>query len=115
MTLIWFLFFYAKMEFPQLQLTGKYKLTIFYKNFKLHEFRDRTQALREKALRDFKNNDVNVLVSTDVCARGIDIKNLDHVNLLKFNIKLICNFRLLIWICQMMQLHMFIELAALVV
>jgi len=40
---------------------------------------DRSQVLREKALRDFRNNDVFVLVATDVCARGLDIKDLDHV------------------------------------
>lgn len=42
-------------------------------------YRDRTQPQREKALRDFRTGDACVLVSTDVCARGIDIKDLDHV------------------------------------
>uniref|UniRef100_A0A915E3P7 Helicase C-terminal domain-containing protein n=1 Tax=Ditylenchus dipsaci TaxID=166011 RepID=A0A915E3P7_9BILA len=40
---------------------------------------DRPQALREQALREFRNNEVKVLVATDVCARGLDIKDLDHV------------------------------------
>lgn len=41
--------------------------------------RDRPQALREKALKDLRLKEVSVLVATDVCARGIDIKDLDHV------------------------------------
>lgn len=40
---------------------------------------DRSQMQRERALMDFRKNNVHVLVSTDVCARGIDIKDLDHV------------------------------------
>ncbi|KAI1711149.1 DEAD/DEAH box helicase domain-containing protein [Ditylenchus destructor] len=40
---------------------------------------DRPQPLREKALRDLRTNEVSVLVCTDVCARGLDIKDLDHV------------------------------------
>ena len=40
---------------------------------------DRSQALRDKALRDFREGKFRILVSTDVCARGIDIKDLDHV------------------------------------
>lgn len=40
---------------------------------------DRGQNLREEALLKFRNKQVNVLVATDVCARGIDIKDLDHV------------------------------------
>ncbi|KAE9555129.1 hypothetical protein FO519_001624 [Halicephalobus sp. NKZ332] len=40
---------------------------------------DRTQQLREEALGQFRRGEVAVLVSTDVCCRGIDIKHLDHV------------------------------------
>ncbi|KAI6179884.1 hypothetical protein M3Y98_00659300 [Aphelenchoides besseyi] len=40
---------------------------------------DRTQKLREEALRSFRENSVSVLVATDVCARGLDIKDLDNV------------------------------------
>ncbi|TMS35184.1 hypothetical protein L596_002636 [Steinernema carpocapsae] len=40
---------------------------------------DRTQDLREKALRDFREGRCHVLVATDVCARGIDIHDLEHV------------------------------------
>uniref|UniRef100_A0AC34QC50 RNA helicase n=1 Tax=Panagrolaimus sp. JU765 TaxID=591449 RepID=A0AC34QC50_9BILA len=40
---------------------------------------DREQKLREKAINDFRRKTVSVLVATDVCARGIDIHDLDHV------------------------------------
>ncbi|MCP9260672.1 Vasa [Dirofilaria immitis] len=40
---------------------------------------DRTQKQREEALTDFRKGNIKVLVATDVCARGIDIKDLQHV------------------------------------
>uniref|UniRef100_A0AC35TIK6 RNA helicase n=1 Tax=Rhabditophanes sp. KR3021 TaxID=114890 RepID=A0AC35TIK6_9BILA len=40
---------------------------------------DRPQSAREQALNDFRTHKVDVLVATDVCARGLDIKDLDHV------------------------------------
>ncbi len=40
---------------------------------------DRTQNLRQEALQKFKNGDVNILIATDVAARGIDVKNVDAV------------------------------------
>ncbi|TKR61789.1 hypothetical protein L596_028852 [Steinernema carpocapsae] len=40
---------------------------------------DRSQELREKAINDFRKEMVHVLVATDVCARGIDIHDLEHV------------------------------------
>ena len=40
---------------------------------------DKSQAARMKALREFKEKDVRVLVATDVAARGIDISNLPYV------------------------------------
>jgi len=40
---------------------------------------DKKQAARTKALRDFKDKKINVLVATDVAARGIDINNLPYV------------------------------------
>ncbi len=42
-------------------------------------FRDRPQENREQILEDFRKNVIQVVVATDVCARGIDIKDLDHV------------------------------------
>jgi ATP-dependent RNA helicase RhlE len=40
---------------------------------------NKSQGARTKALADFKNGKVNVLVATDIAARGIDIDQLPHV------------------------------------
>ena len=40
---------------------------------------DKTQAQRNKALAAFKEGKVNILLATDVVARGIDIDNVTHV------------------------------------
>ncbi|MFH1845971.1 MAG: DEAD/DEAH box helicase [Candidatus Omnitrophota bacterium] len=40
---------------------------------------DMTQAHRERILGKFKKRIVNILVATDVAARGIDVQNLTHV------------------------------------
>lgn len=40
---------------------------------------DVSQALREKILKKFKKKQINILVATDVAARGIDVNNLTHV------------------------------------
>ena len=40
---------------------------------------NKSQAARTRALADFKNGKVNVLVATDIAARGIDINDLPHV------------------------------------
>ena len=40
---------------------------------------NRSQAQRTKALADFKNGRIQVLVATDIAARGIDIDSLGHV------------------------------------
>ena len=40
---------------------------------------DITQALRNKTLASFKSKQINILVATDVAARGIDVSNLTHV------------------------------------
>ncbi|MBV8788055.1 MAG: DEAD/DEAH box helicase [Mycobacterium sp.] len=40
---------------------------------------DLGQAAREKALKAFRTGDINVLVATDVAARGIDIDDITHV------------------------------------
>lgn len=39
----------------------------------------KSQSQRERALKRFRSNDVNVLVATDVAARGIDISDITHV------------------------------------
>lgn len=40
---------------------------------------DKTQGQRAKAMRRFKANEINVLVATDVAARGIDVIDITHV------------------------------------
>jgi ATP-dependent RNA helicase RhlE len=40
---------------------------------------DRSQGQRTRALRRFRENDVRIMVATDVAARGIDIKDITHV------------------------------------
>lgn len=40
---------------------------------------DKTQGARNQALEKFKNNEVRVLVATDVAARGLDIDDLPYV------------------------------------
>ncbi len=40
---------------------------------------DLTQKEREQALLDFKNENINILVATDIVSRGIDIDNIDLV------------------------------------
>lgn len=40
---------------------------------------DMSQSQREKILNKFKRNAINILVATDVAARGIDVQNLTHV------------------------------------
>jgi ATP-dependent RNA helicase RhlE len=40
---------------------------------------DKNQAARQRALRNFKENKTQVLVATDVAARGLDIPDVSHV------------------------------------
>lgn len=40
---------------------------------------NKSQAQRERALKSFKTDQVNILVATDVAARGIDINGVSHV------------------------------------
>jgi superfamily II DNA/RNA helicase len=39
----------------------------------------KSQAQRQRALNGFKSNQINVLVATDVAARGIDVADISHV------------------------------------
>ncbi|MCG1037181.1 DEAD/DEAH box helicase [Polaribacter sargassicola] len=40
---------------------------------------DKTQAIRNKAIESFKDKKANILIATDVAARGIDITNVDAI------------------------------------
>ncbi len=40
---------------------------------------NKTQSARQKALNLFKQNDISILVATDVAARGLDIPHVSHV------------------------------------
>ena len=40
---------------------------------------DKRQSQRERVLRQFKDNRINILIATDVAARGIDVKDITHV------------------------------------
>ena len=40
---------------------------------------NKSQAERQRALAEFKNKNIRVLVATDIAARGIDIESLSHV------------------------------------
>ena len=40
---------------------------------------DKRQGQRQRALNQFKNNEITILVATDVAARGLDIKDISHV------------------------------------
>lgn len=40
---------------------------------------DKSQTARQRVLEAFKNQEVSVLVATDIAARGIDIENLPYV------------------------------------
>jgi len=58
----------------------KLEKTLLRNNYKVASIHgDKTQNLRQEALKQFKNNEVNILIATDVAARGIDINNLDAV------------------------------------
>ncbi|MDD2797905.1 MAG: DEAD/DEAH box helicase [Bacteroidales bacterium] len=37
------------------------------------------QEMREKVMRGFKKNRINLLVATDIAARGLDVKDLDYI------------------------------------
>lgn len=58
----------------------KLEKTLLKNNYKVTSIHgDKTQNLRQEALTQFKKGDVNILIATDVAARGIDINNLDAV------------------------------------
>ncbi|WP_411826508.1 DEAD/DEAH box helicase [Luteolibacter sp. AS25] len=61
---------------------GVNRLTEFLKNSKISASKlhsSRSQEQREKALQNFKDGNIRVLVATDIVARGIDVEGVTHV------------------------------------
>ena len=48
-----------------------------YKATSLHS--DRTQGQRQRALKGFKSGQFQIMVATDIAARGLDVENISHV------------------------------------
>ncbi|MEI2420429.1 C-terminal helicase domain-containing protein, partial [Arthrospira platensis SPKY2] len=40
---------------------------------------NKNQSQRQRALREFKQSAVDILIATDVASRGIDVDNITHV------------------------------------
>lgn len=58
----------------------KLEQTLLKNGYKVESIHgDKSQNLRQEALDNFKKNKVNILIATDVAARGIDINDLDAV------------------------------------
>lgn len=58
----------------------KLEKTLLKNNYNVDSIHgDKTQSARQTALNRLKNKEVNILIATDVAARGIDIDNLDAV------------------------------------
>ncbi|OBQ55515.1 DEAD/DEAH box helicase [Tamlana sp. s12] len=58
----------------------KLEQTLLKNGYKVESIHgDKSQTARQDALSNFKNRDANILIATDVAARGIDINDLDAV------------------------------------
>ena len=58
----------------------KLEKTLLKNNYNVDSIHgDKTQSARQTALNKLKNKEINILIATDVAARGIDIHNLDAV------------------------------------
>ena len=58
----------------------KLEQTLLKNGYKVESFHgDKNQSDRQTALNKFKNKEVNILIATDVAARGLDIDDLDAV------------------------------------
>ena len=58
-------------KLEQSLLKNEYKVTSIHG--------DKTQSVRNQAIEDFKTKKANILIATDVAARGIDISNVDAI------------------------------------
>ena len=60
--------------------TEKLSDTLNKRGFRVQSIHgDKSQYKREKALAQFKENKVQILVATDVASRGLDISDITHV------------------------------------
>lgn len=79
--------FLAQKEFSKVLVFGKTKHGVEKLSQSLHRdgvksasiHGNKSQPQRQRALKDFKDDRVQVLVATDVAARGLDIPNVTHV------------------------------------
>ncbi len=77
----------AKDEFKKVLIFGRTKMgvdrlsrTLYQKGLRTESIHgDKNQRGREKALNLFKTDRINILVATDVAARGLDIPDVSHV------------------------------------
>ncbi len=77
----------SKGEFKKVLVFGRTKhgveklsIALAHKGFKVASIHgNKTQASRQKALLLFKRNAIQVLIATDVAARGLDISDVSHV------------------------------------
>ncbi len=77
----------AKPEFKKVLIFGRTKHgveklsnTLAERGFKTDSIHgDKNHSKRQRALKSFKENHVQILVATDVAARGLDIDNVSHV------------------------------------
>jgi superfamily II DNA/RNA helicase len=77
----------SKKEFNKVLVFGRTKRgverisrTLFRKGFKVESIHgNKNNSQRQRALGLFKDNRIQVLVATDVAARGLDIANVSHV------------------------------------
>ena len=77
----------AKKEFSKVLIFGRTKhgveklcQTLIKRGFKAESIHgDKNQSKRQNALKAFRDNHSQILVATDVAARGLDIPNVTHV------------------------------------
>ena len=61
-------------------MVEKLSIGLYQKGFKVGSLHgDKAQYQRQTTLRKFKENEINVLVATDVAARGLDVADITHV------------------------------------
>ena len=61
-------------------MVEKISVGLYQKGFKVGSLHgDKAQFQRQKTLRAFKENEINILIATDVAARGLDVADITHV------------------------------------